>query len=44
MPTLLLAAVLLLVGCAPLRPAVGGLPTADAPFTLTALDVGQPTF
>jgi hypothetical protein len=44
MPAFLLALVLLLAGCVPGRAAPGGVPTADAPFTLTALDVGQPTF
>jgi hypothetical protein len=43
MPALLLVLVLLLAGCVPGRAATGGVPTADAPFTLTALDVGQPT-
>jgi hypothetical protein len=44
MPALLLVLVLLLAGCVPGRAAPDGVPTADAPFTLTALDVGQPTF
>jgi len=46
MPALLLVLVLLLAGCAPGagRGARDGAPFADAPFTLTALDVGQPTF
>jgi len=46
MPAMLLLFVLLLAGCVPGagRAAAGGAPTADAPFTLTALDVGQPTF
>jgi hypothetical protein len=44
MPALLLVLVLLLAGCAPGRAASDGVPTVDAPFTLTALDVGQPTF
>jgi hypothetical protein len=46
MPALLLVLVLLLSGCVPgaERGARDGAPTADAPFTLTALDVGQPTF
>ena len=44
MPALLLILVLLLAGCIPGRAATGGAPTPDAPFTLTALDVGQPTF
>jgi hypothetical protein len=43
MPAFLTVLVLLLAGCIP-GPALGGFPTADAPFTLTALDVGQPTF
>jgi hypothetical protein len=45
-PALLLVLVLLLAGWAPGagRGAHDGAPTADAPFTLTALDVGQPTF
>jgi competence protein ComEC len=41
MPPLLLILVLLLAGCVPGRAATDGIPTADAPFTLTALDVGQ---
>jgi len=43
MPAVLLLFVLLLAGCVPGagRAAAGGAPTADAPFTLTALDVGQ---
>jgi len=41
MPPLLLVLVLLLAGCVPGRAATGGVPTADAPFTLVALDVGQ---
>ena len=44
MPALLLVLVLLLVGCIPERAPHDGIPTADAPFTLTALDVGHPTF
>ena len=46
MPALLLVLVLLLAGCVPGagRGTSGGAPTADAPFTLTAFDVGQPTF
>jgi hypothetical protein len=46
MPALLLVLVLLLAGCVPGagRAASDGVPTADAPFTLTALDVGQSTF
>jgi hypothetical protein len=43
MPALLLVLVLLLAGCVPGRAASGGVPTPDAPFTLIALDVGQPT-
>jgi len=37
----LLVLVLLLAGCVPGRAAPDGAPTVDAPFTLTALDVGQ---
>jgi hypothetical protein len=44
MPAMLLLFVLLLAGCVPGRVAHDGVPTADAPFTLTALDVGQSTF
>jgi hypothetical protein len=47
MPALLLLAVLLaplLAGCVPGSARSGGVPTADAPFTLTALDVGQAMF
>ena len=46
MPALLLAFVLLLAGCVPGtgRGTSDGAPTADVPFTLTALDVGHPTF
>jgi hypothetical protein len=45
MPALLLVLVLLLAGCVPGtgRGTSDGVPTVDAPFTLTALDVGQPT-
>jgi hypothetical protein len=45
MPALLLVLVLLLAGCVPGtgRGTSDGAPTPDAPFTLTALDVGQPT-
>jgi hypothetical protein len=45
MPALRLVLSLLLAGCVPGagRAAPDGVPTADAPFTLTALDVGQPT-
>jgi competence protein ComEC len=44
MPALLLLVVLLvplLAGCAPGSARSDGIPSADAPFTLTALDVGQ---
>jgi hypothetical protein len=44
MPALLLLVVLLaslLAGCVPGGARSDGVPTADAPFTLTALDVGQ---
>lgn len=43
MPAFLLVLVLLLAGCVPGagRGESDGVPTADAPFTLTALDVGQ---
>jgi competence protein ComEC len=44
MPALLLLVILLvplLAGCVPSSPRSAGVPTADAPFTLTALDVGQ---
>lgn len=41
MPALLFALILLLAGCVPGRAGSGGVPTVDAPFTLTALDVGQ---
>jgi len=44
MPALLLVLVLLLAGCVPAGSRSDGVPTVDAPFTLTALDVGQPTF
>jgi hypothetical protein len=46
MPALLVVLVLLLAGCVPGagRGTSDGIPTPDAPFTLTALDVGQPTF
>jgi len=46
MPALLLVLVVLLAGCVPGagRAASDGVPTPDAPFTLTALDVGQPMF
>ena len=43
MPALLLV-VLLLAGCVPAGSRSDGVPTVDAPFTLVALDVGQPTF
>ena len=44
MPAVLLVLVLLLAGSAPggLRP--DGISTAEEPFTLVALDVGQPRF
>jgi competence protein ComEC len=41
MPAFLLVIVLLVAGCAPGSARSDGAPTADAPFTLTALDVGQ---
>jgi competence protein ComEC len=41
MPVLLLVLVLLLVGCVPGGSRSDGIPTADEPFTLVALDVGQ---
>lgn len=41
MPALLVVLVLLLAGCVPGGAAPDGAPTADVPFTLTALDVGQ---
>jgi len=44
MPALLLALVLVLAGCVPGGSRSDGFPTADAPFTLTALDVGHPIF
>jgi hypothetical protein len=43
MPALLLVLVLLLAGCVPGRVVSGGVRTADALVTLTALDVGHPT-
>jgi hypothetical protein len=43
MLALLLALILLLSGCVPGGLRSGGIPTADEPFTLVALDVGQPT-
>jgi hypothetical protein len=45
MPALLFVLILLLTGCVPGagRNASDGIQSADAPFTLTALDVGQPT-
>ena len=43
MPALLLVPVLLLAGCVPGQAAPDGVPTADAPFTLTPLVVGQST-
>jgi hypothetical protein len=46
MPALLLLALIapLLAGCVPGGVRSDGVPTVDAPFTLVALDVGQPTF
>lgn len=47
MPALLLLVVVLvalLAGCVPGGARGDGVPTADAPFTLTAFDVGQSTF
>jgi hypothetical protein len=47
MPALVLLIVLivpLLAGCVPGGVRSGEAPSADAPFTLTALDVGQATF
>jgi hypothetical protein len=47
MPALVLLVVLLaslLAGCGLGSARTDGIPTADAPFTLTALDVGHPTF
>jgi len=46
MPALLVVLALLLAGCVPGagRGTSDGVPTADAPFTLTVLDVGQPIF
>ena len=47
MPALLLLVVLLvplLAGCGLGGGRSDGVPSADAPFTLTALDVGQSTF
>ncbi len=41
MPALLVVLVLLASGCAPGGSRSDGIPTADAPFTLTAFDVGQ---
>jgi len=41
MSAFVLILVLLLAGCVPGRAAPDGAPTVDAPFTLTALDVGQ---
>jgi hypothetical protein len=43
MPVLVLVLILLLAGCVPGSSDPSG-PTADAPFTLTALDVGQAMF
>jgi hypothetical protein len=46
MPALLIVLVVLLTGCGPGagRGGSDGIPTADAPFTLTALGVGQGVF
>jgi hypothetical protein len=44
MPALLLVLVLLLAGCVPGGSRSDGIPTTDAPFSLTALDVGHTTF
>ena len=47
MPALLLLVVVLvplLEGCVPGGARSDGVPTADAPFTLVAFDVGQSTF
>jgi hypothetical protein len=47
MPAILLLVVLLvplLAGCVPGSTARDGIPSPDAPLTLTALDVGQSTF
>jgi hypothetical protein len=44
MAAILLVLVLLLTGCVPAGSRSDGIPTADAPFTLTAFDVGQSTF
>jgi uncharacterized protein YceK len=41
MPALPLLIVLLLAGCVPVRARSDGVPTSDAPFTLTALDLNQ---
>jgi competence protein ComEC len=41
MSALLLVLVVLLAGCVPAGSRSDGVPQADAPFTLTALDVGQ---
>jgi hypothetical protein len=43
MPALLLVRVLLLAGCVPRRAAPDGVPTADAPFRLLELYVGEAT-
>jgi hypothetical protein len=44
LPLLVVLLVPLLAGCVPGGARSDGVPTADAPFTLTALDVGQTTF
>jgi hypothetical protein len=44
MPALLIVLVVLLAGCVPGGSRSDGIPTADEPFTLVALNVGQPTF
>jgi len=42
-PLLVILLTPLLAGCVPAGARSDGIPTADAPFTLTALDVGQST-
>ena len=44
MPTLWIVLVLLLAGCVPGGSHSDGISTTDAPFTLTAFDVGHPIF